>query len=75
MVGFALLLQKAHQCAKDSMQADLQSHPSGCTVGMGQRHTSDAVPNHCSFQTRLQTYRVWHSMKYKPTTTKQHPQY
>ena len=42
-----------------------------CTleVGRGQRHTADAVPDHCSFQVRLWMYRVWHSIQYQFMTT------
>ena len=33
VVGFAPLIQEAHQCAKDSrVQGGSQSHPSGCTL-------------------------------------------
>ena len=40
VVGYTPLLQRAHQCTKDSAQGGSQSHPSGCTleVGRGQRH-------------------------------------
>ena len=40
VVGFTPLLQRAHQCTKDSAQGGSQSHPSGCAleVGRGQRH-------------------------------------
>ena len=57
-------------------QRGSQSHPSGCTleVGRGQRHTIDAVPDHCSFQARLWMHCVWHSIQYQFTTTWQHPQ-
>ena len=60
----------------DSVQGGSQSHPSCCTleVGRGQRHTVDAVPDHCSFQARLWMYCVWHSIQYQFTTTWQHPQ-
>ena len=77
VVGFAPLLQGAHQCAKCSVQRGSQSHPSGCTleVGRGQRHTADAVPDHCSLQARLWMHCVWHSIPYQFTTTWQHPQY
>ena len=76
VVGFAPLLQRAHQCTKDSVQGGSQSHPSCCTleVGRGQRHTADAVPDHCSFQARLWMYCVWHSIQYQFRTTWQHPQ-
>ena len=76
VVGFAPLLQRAHQCTKDSVQGGSQSNPSGCTleVGRGQRHTADAVPDHCSFQAWLRMYCVWHSIQYQFTTTWQHPQ-
>ena len=39
-----------------------------------QRHTADAVPNHCSFQAWSRMYCVWHSIQYQFTTTWQHPQ-
>ena len=57
-------------------QGGSQSHPSGCTleVGRGQRHTADAVPDHCSFQAWLRMYCVWHSIQFQLTTTWQHPQ-
>ena len=76
VVGFSPLLQGAHQCTKGSVQRGSQSHPSGCTleVGRGQRHTTDAVPDHCLFQARLWTHCVWHSIQYQFTTTWQHPQ-
>ena len=32
VVGFAPLLQRAHQCTKDSVQRGSQSHASGCTL-------------------------------------------
>ena len=75
-VGFGPLLQEAHQCTKDSVQGGSQSHLSGCTleVGRGQRHTTDAVPDHCLLQARLWMYCVWHSIPYQFTTTWQHPQ-
>ena len=75
VVVFAPLLQRAHQCTKDSVQGGSQSHPSGCTpeVGRGQRHTVDAVLDHCSFQARLWMYCAWHSIQYQFTTTWQHP--
>ena len=59
-----------------TVQGGSQSHPSGCTleVGRGQRHTADAVPDHCSFQAWLQMYCVWHSFQYQFTTTWQYPQ-
>ena len=76
LVGFAPLLQRAHQCTKDSVPGGSQSHPSCCTleVGRGQRHTAGAVPDHCSFQARLWMYCVWHSIQCQFTTTWQHPQ-
>ena len=76
VVGFAPLLQRAHQCTKDAVQGGSQSHPNGCTLeeGRGQRHTADAVPDHCSFQAWLRMYCVWHSIQYQFTTTWQHPQ-
>ena len=40
----------------------------------GQRHPPDAVPGHCLFQARLWMHCVWHSIKYRPTPTGQHPQ-
>ena len=76
VVGFAPLLQGTHQCTKDSVQGGSQSPQSGCTleVGTGQRHTTNAVPDHCPFQARLWMYCVWHSIQYQFTTTWQHPQ-
>ena len=61
---------------KTKVQGGSQSHPSCCTleVGRGQRHTADAVPDHCSFKARLWMYCVWHSIQYQFTTTWQHPQ-
>ena len=58
------------------MQGGHQSHPSGCTLemGRGQRHTTDALPDDCSFKARLQMYCVWHSIKCQSKTTGQHPQ-
>ena len=75
-MGFSPLLQGAHQCTKGSVQRGSQSHPNGCTleVGRGQRHTTDAVPDHCSFQTILWMHCVWHSIQYQFTSTWQHPQ-
>ena len=63
-------------CAKDSVQGGSQSHPCDCTldVGRGQRHITDAVPDHCSLQARLWMYCVWHCIPYQFTTTWQHPQ-
>ena len=76
VVGFVPLLQKAYQCAKDSVQGGSQSHPSGCTfgVGRGQKLTTDAVPDHCSLQARLWMYCVWLGIPHQFTTTWQHPQ-
>ena len=61
----------------DLMQGDPKPHPKGCklVLGRGQRHTTDAVPDHCSSQARLPMYCVWHSIKYQLTTTGQHAQY
>ena len=61
----------------DLMQGDPKPHPKGCklVLGRGQRHTTDAVPDHCSPQARLPMYCVWHSIKYQLTTTGQHAQY
>ena len=77
VVRFAPLLQGAHQGTKVPGQGGSQSHPSGSTleVGRGQRYTTDAVPDHCSFQARLWMYCVWHSIQYQFTTTWQHPQH
>ena len=38
VVGFAPLLQRAHQCTKDSVQEGSQSNPSGCTGTRGILH-------------------------------------
>ena len=43
-------------------------------MGRGQRHTTDAVLDHCSLQARLWMYCVWHSIAYQYTTTWEHPQ-
>ena len=70
-VGFAPLLQEAHQGTEDWVQGGPQPHPSGRTlqVGRGQRHSPDAVQGHCPIQARLRMYCVWHSIKYRPTPT------
>ena len=42
-------------------------------VGSRQRHTSDAVPGHCSLQAGLWLHCVLHSVKHRSTTSGQHP--
>ena len=57
------------------MQGGSQPHASGCSleVGRGQRHTSDAVPGHCSLQAGLCMHCVWYIIEYQSTATGQHP--
>ena len=68
-------IQEAHQCAKDTVQGGSQSHLSGYSfeVGRRQRHTSDAVLDHCLLQAGLWLHCVWHSIEHRSTTTSQHP--
>ena len=67
VVAFTYLPQGAHQCTKDSVQGGSQSHLGGCTLelGRGQRHSTDAVPDYCSFQEELWMYCVWHIIQYR----------
>ena len=60
VVLLALLLQEAHQYTKYPALIDPKPPPSVCTleVGSGQRHTTDAVPDYCSFQARLRMHCV-----------------
>ena len=64
VVGRAHLIQEAHQCAKDTVQGCSQPQSSGCSFKFGRRsrHTSDAVPGHCSLQGGLRLNCVWLSI-------------
>ena len=63
-----------YQCAKDTVQGGSEPYPSGRSleVRRGQRHTFDAVPDHCRLQAGLRLHCVWHSIEYQFTTTGQH---
>ena len=68
---------KKHISVLKTVQGGSQPHVSGYSleVGRGQRHTSDAVPSHCTLQAGLWLHCVWHSIEHQSTTTGQHPQH